>query len=437
MNDPFGYTFNSHQHLSITMSAIPWNRYLMVFIILLIGLHGSFGCLAETVPFGTPAASGDGTGLIETSETPAVRATIAPIHTKEPEVRPPVINPDTGTTITPSITQTPRPTPTPTPTGTGNPVDTGNNETAATYFQWGRAYKDIGNCEAAIAEFDKAIAREPYFAEAWYQRSDCYERLGMYDEAYDSYRFLMTIDPSFFANRNNTTSDIPANISSQMRPVLTDPVPFTSTAIFWIIIGIGVGGLGISGYVIYHLRRRPSSASHSMTRKPAGPVSAEDLEMITDQVTEYYAGDREILKLVIKLAIEIAREGREGKPVGTAFILGDSDAVLLRSRQLILNPLSGHSHCERMIINNDIQENLKELSILDGAFVIREDGIVEAAGRYISIDTSKVQLSKGFGTRHVSVAAITQETKAIGIVVSESGGLVRIMAKGRIVLETS
>ena len=88
------------------------------------------------------------------------------------------------------------------------------------------------------------------------------------------------------------------------------------------------------------------------------------------------------------------------------------------------------------LLQSDMRENIKELSLLDGAFVIREDGTVEAAGRYISIDTSKVKLSKGLGTRHVSVAAITQETKAIGIVVSESGGVVRLMAKGKIILET-
>mgnify|MGYP000943838140 FL=1 len=149
-----------------------------------------------------------------------------------------------------------------------------------------------------------------------------------------------------------------------------------------------------------------------------------------------YHGDRNILIQVLKLAMEIAREGREGKPVGTAFILGDSDAVLERSRQLILNPFAGHLPEERLISNSDMRENVKELSLLDGAFVIRENGTVEAAGRYISIDTSNVKLSKGFGTRHVSVAAITQETKAIGIVVSESGGVIRIMSKGRIIFET-
>ena len=152
---------------------------------------------------------------------------------------------------------------------------------------------------------------------------------------------------------------------------------------------------------------------------------------------DFKAFAKEICMQVIKLAIEIAREGREGKPVGTAFVLGDSDAVLERSRQLILNPLAGHSSTDRKITNPDMRENIKELALLDGAFVIREDGTVEAAGRYISIDTSNVRLSKGFGTRHVSVAAITQETKAIGIVVSESGGQVRIMARGRIILETN
>ncbi len=110
--------------------------------------------------------------------------------------------------------------------------------------------------------------------------------------------------------------------------------------------------------------------------------------------------------------------------------------MLERSRQLILNPVEGHSDVERMITNPDMRENIKELSLVDGAFVIRGDGVVVAAGRYISIDTGSVDLPKGFGTRHVSVAAITGETKAAGIVVSESGGVVRIFLDGRMVAET-
>lgn len=43
---------------------------------------------------------------------------------------------------------------------------------------------------------------------------------------------------------------------------------------------------------------------------------------------------------MIELAVEIAREGREGRRIGTLFTFGDADAVLRRSRPLILDPLA-------------------------------------------------------------------------------------------------
>lgn len=449
MARPSGYTFISYQHLSITMNAIFWYRYLMVFILIFFGFAGIQGCLAEQV--GT-ADTNTVTPII-TSPLPleevTTKATIAPIHTKEPEVKPPVDNPlKPGVTPTVQIpVQSPSPRPSTTQTSVPTPSETattsapGNNETAETYYQWGRAYQDVGNCGAALDEFEKAIARDPYYADAWYQRAVCYEKQGLYDEAYDSYRFLLTIDPQYFSTKENISS---SNLTSNITPGFLPPgpdsgLPFMAAPLFWIIIGIGVGGLIISGLVIYHIRnirKQLPDQAQVLTRTSSGPVSEKDLAKIADQVMSVYHGDRNVLVQVLKLAIEIAREGREGKPVGTAFVLGDSDEVLQRSRQLILNPLAGHSPAERRITNKDMRENMKELSLMDGAFVIREDGTVEAAGRYISIDTSNVKLSKGFGTRHVSVAAITQETKAIGIVVSESGGQVRIMAGGRIVLET-
>jgi len=49
-----------------------------------------------------------------------------------------------------------------------------------------------------------------------------------------------------------------------------------------------------------------------------------------------------LLESLIGLAVEIAREGREGRRVGTLFTLGDENAVLARSRPLILDPLLGH-----------------------------------------------------------------------------------------------
>jgi PAS domain S-box-containing protein len=143
----------------------------------------------------------------------------------------------------------------------------------------------------------------------------------------------------------------------------------------------------------------------------------------------------EVFETVFNICLEIAKEGREGKQVGTAFVIGDTENVLSKSRQLILNPFAGHRIEDRMITNHDIRENIKELAQLDGAFVIRGDGLIEAAARYITIDTSAVGIAKGLGTRHSSIAGITLVTKAIGIVVSQSGGKISIFRDGQVLQE--
>jgi PAS domain S-box-containing protein len=145
----------------------------------------------------------------------------------------------------------------------------------------------------------------------------------------------------------------------------------------------------------------------------------------------------DVFESAFNISMEIAREGREGKPVGTAFIIGDADSVLVKSRQLILNPFEGHAQESRMITNPEIREMIKELAQLDGAFVVRGNGLIEAGARQITIEMSNVQLPKGLGTRHSSVAGITQVTNAIGIVVSQSGGKISIFRNGRIVQEIS
>ncbi|HZD43192.1 MAG TPA: diadenylate cyclase, partial [Methanomicrobiales archaeon] len=124
------------------------------------------------------------------------------------------------------------------------------------------------------------------------------------------------------------------------------------------------------------------------------------------------------------------REGREGKRVGTAFLIGDVGSVLSHSRQLVLNPFEGHDVELRRLTNPDLKETIKEFSQLDCAFVVSGRGIVEAAARYITIDTSETPLTRGWGTRHASVAGITRMTKAIGIVVSQSGGRISIFKDG-------
>jgi len=138
-----------------------------------------------------------------------------------------------------------------------------------------------------------------------------------------------------------------------------------------------------------------------------------------------------VLESVFNIAREISIEGREGKSVGTSFIVGNSKEVLARSKQLIHNPVESIPVNERMITDHEFCNTIKELSQLDGAFVVSGDGLVEAACRFLTADASRVNIS-GFGTKHFSVAAMTMATKAIGIVVSESGGRITIFKDGKI-----
>ena len=140
----------------------------------------------------------------------------------------------------------------------------------------------------------------------------------------------------------------------------------------------------------------------------------------------------EVFDAVFHICTEISIEGREGKPVGTTFLIGDTKKVLEKSRQIILNPFEGHKPEARVVMNPDLKENIKALAQLDGAFVITGDGFVDSVGRYITVDTSSVKLPPGMGTRHNSVAAITQVTKTVGIVVSQSGGVITIFRNGQI-----
>lgn len=142
--------------------------------------------------------------------------------------------------------------------------------------------------------------------------------------------------------------------------------------------------------------------------------------------------NEQVFEAVLKIAMDIGSEGREGRTIGTAFIIGDTSNVMAKSRQLVLNPFEGHKREERLITDQETQDNIKEFAQLDGVFVVSGDGAVEAAGRYITIDTAAVKIQKGLGTRHSSVAALTLATKAIGIVVSQSGGVIRVFRDGRI-----
>jgi diadenylate cyclase len=140
------------------------------------------------------------------------------------------------------------------------------------------------------------------------------------------------------------------------------------------------------------------------------------------------------LEPTIELAVEIAREGREGRRIGTLFTFGDSDAVLAQSRPLILDPLAGHPADTKRITDRNLRGTLKELAQLDGAFVISDEGIVVSACRYLDAVASDVVLPYGMASRHLAGASISQSTDAVAIVVSESS-MVRVFDDGKLVAE--
>src|SRR6476646_9902942 len=106
----------------------------------------------------------------------------------------------------------------------------------------------------------------------------------------------------------------------------------------------------------------------------------------------------EVLDATLEIAVEIAREGREGRRIGTLFTLGNADAVLASSRPLILDPLAGHAPAATHITNANLRGTVKELAQLDGAFVLTVDGTVIAACRYLDASVENVSLPFGLGS---------------------------------------
>jgi diadenylate cyclase len=154
-------------------------------------------------------------------------------------------------------------------------------------------------------------------------------------------------------------------------------------------------------------------------------------ESILCQVTEY---DPVILESLIELAVEIAREGREGRRIGTLFTLGDEQTVLAKSRTLILDPLAGHPQSARHVTDPNLRGTIKELAQLDGAFVVSRDGFVLSACRYLDAITSEVEVPLGLGSRHIAAANMSAVSNAVGVVVSESA-VVRLFCHGKLVGE--
>ena len=160
--------------------------------------------------------------------------------------------------------------------------------------------------------------------------------------------------------------------------------------------------------------------------------SITDLLQLTDGIRP------QALEATLTVAIKIGRVVRRGSDrIGAIFMLGDSDAVLQGSHQLVPNPFSGQESSQRTITNEELHDALIELAKLDGAFVMRGDGFIRAAAVFLTPDTPEVtvEIPTGLGARHLAAAKATAYTEATAVVVSATDGNVRVFARGRLVLQ--
>jgi DNA integrity scanning protein DisA with diadenylate cyclase activity len=146
----------------------------------------------------------------------------------------------------------------------------------------------------------------------------------------------------------------------------------------------------------------------------------------------------QVVEQIIHVALEIGAQGYEGHPVGTIFVVGDTARVMEQSRQINLNPFQRMPEAERNVMDPTITEALKSFAVLDGAFVLGEEGVVHAAGRYLQsslASSEEVRLPMGLGARHRAAAAVTVRNRAIAVTVSQTTGTVRVFREGEIALE--
>lgn len=159
-----------------------------------------------------------------------------------------------------------------------------------------------------------------------------------------------------------------------------------------------------------------------------------DLEEDAPLAMLHNVADPATFDAVLGFCVELGRVGQEGKPVGLLITLGDAEGVLQHSHQLVLNPFAGHSDDDRCILFPAARRALAEFSGMDGAFVVRRDGVVVAGGRYLQEIPSAQPLPSGLGARHAAAAGITAATKCVAFAVSESTGDTRVFGAGRLLM---
>ncbi len=174
---------------------------------------------------------------------------------------------------------------------------------------------------------------------------------------------------------------------------------------------------------------RLDSISHLQLDERMRRFTVRDLQTLESSVP------LKTIKAVVDLASQIGREGREGKAVGTMFVVGDTRKVLEHSSDGGVDPFRGYNKKHRNLLDSKVQEDAKEVAQLDGAFVVTSDGVIERSRQMLEVSHEDLKMTKGLGSRHWAAAAITRKTKAVSVVVSQSTGTVRLYQNGFLILQ--
>lgn len=151
------------------------------------------------------------------------------------------------------------------------------------------------------------------------------------------------------------------------------------------------------------------------------------------QLTEHIK--RPVFEKVLRLALELGHEGREGKPVGALFVIGDNRELQKYCVEGRINPFRGYTEKERNVLDDSMADTVKEIAKLDGAFIIKGNGVIVSGCTILRPAIAGKAMQQGLGARHAAAAAITASTKCIAITLSESTGHVRVWRLGTLITE--
>ena len=103
-------------------------------------------------------------------------------------------------------------------------------------------------------------------------------------------------------------------------------------------------------------QNRLDSISHLQLDERMRRLTSRDLQMLESRVP------LQTIKVVVDLAAQIGREGREGKPVGTLFVVGDTRKVVEHSNDSGVDPFRGYNKKHRNLLDARVQEDAKEIA---------------------------------------------------------------------------